>query len=136
MAAPDPELHAKSVLGLTELAAGALPPRVEQLWRMDGFAGDVPFTNPMFVPLGDSPDMGLVYEAVAQTVDRHPALPHPPCRQERAGNPDRRGMESFWHSRGGDFAAAIGGRSSGRPAIADRRVHRRAHGPFCPGRVP
>ena len=74
MAAPDPELRARSVLGLTELARGALPPRVEQLWRMDGFAGNVPFTNPMFVPLGTSPDMGLVYEAVARTVARHPAL--------------------------------------------------------------
>jgi hypothetical protein len=41
---------------------------------MDGFAGNVPFTNPMFVPLGSAPDMGLVYQAVAQTVERHPAL--------------------------------------------------------------
>src|SRR5580698_1220646 len=41
---------------------------------MHGFAGNIPFTNPMFVPLGLSPDMGLVYEAVARTVDRHPAL--------------------------------------------------------------
>jgi hypothetical protein len=74
MAASDAEPRAKSILGLTELAPGALPPRVEQLWRMDGFAGNIPFTNPMFVPLGLSPDMGLVYEAVARTVDRHPAL--------------------------------------------------------------
>jgi hypothetical protein len=74
MATADAEPRARSILGLTELMAGALPPRVEQLWRMDGFAGDVPFTNPMFVPLGISPDMGLVYEAVARTVDRHPAL--------------------------------------------------------------
>ena len=74
MAASDAEPRARSILGLTELAPGALPPRVEQLWRMDGFAGNIPFTNPMFVPLGLSPDMGLVYEAVARTVDRHPAL--------------------------------------------------------------
>jgi len=74
LATPDAEPCARSVLGLTELAPSALPPRVEQLWRMDGFAGNVPFTNPMFVPLGNSPDMGLVYEAVARTVDRHPAL--------------------------------------------------------------
>jgi hypothetical protein len=68
------EQRARSILGLIEHAPAALPPRVEQLWRLDGFAGNVPFTNPMFVPLGTSPDMGLVYEAVAQTVDRHPAL--------------------------------------------------------------
>ncbi|HEX4105050.1 MAG TPA: condensation domain-containing protein, partial [Rhizomicrobium sp.] len=68
------EQHARSILGLIERAPAALPPRVEQLWRMDGFAGNVPFTNPMFVPLGTAPDMGLVYEAVARTVDRHPAL--------------------------------------------------------------
>ena len=74
LATPDAESCARSVLGLTELVPSALPPRVEQLWRMDGFAGNVPFTNPMFVPLGISPDMGLVYEAVARTVDRHPAL--------------------------------------------------------------
>jgi hypothetical protein len=66
--------RARSILGLIERAPAALPPRVEQLWRMDGFARSVPFTNPMFVPLGPSPDMGLVYEAVARTVDRHPAL--------------------------------------------------------------
>ncbi|HXL69863.1 MAG TPA: hypothetical protein VN935_01375, partial [Rhizomicrobium sp.] len=60
LATPDAEPCARSVLGLTELAPSALPPRVEQLWRMDGFAGNVPFTNPMFVPLGNSPDMGLV----------------------------------------------------------------------------
>jgi hypothetical protein len=72
--ASDAEQRARSIMGLTELVPGALPPRVEQLWRMDGFAGNVPFTNPMFVPLGISPDMGPVYEAVARTLDRHPAL--------------------------------------------------------------
>jgi hypothetical protein len=74
MATPDAEPRARSIMGLTELVPGALPPRVEQLWRMDGFADNVPFTNPMFVPLGISPDVGLVTEAVARTVERHPAL--------------------------------------------------------------
>jgi hypothetical protein len=68
------EQRARAIMGLTAREPDALPPRVEQLWRMDGFAGNVPFTNPMFVPLGRAPDMGLVYQAVAQTVERHPAL--------------------------------------------------------------
>ena len=71
---PAAERRARTVLGLADPEPGALPPRVEQLWRMDDFAGNVPFTNPMFVPLGISPDMGLVHEAVAQTVERHHAL--------------------------------------------------------------
>jgi len=66
------ELRARALLGRAE--PDLLPPRVEQLWRMDGFAGRVPFTNPMFVPLGSAPDMGLVYEAVAHMVECHPAL--------------------------------------------------------------
>ena len=66
--------RARAILGLTAPEPDALPPRVEQLWRMDGFAGNVPFINPMFVPLGNAPDMGQVYQAVAQTVERHPAL--------------------------------------------------------------
>lgn len=68
----DAEASARVLLGPAE--AGLLPLRVEQLWRMDGFAARVPFTNPMFVPLGTAPDMSLVYEAVARTVERHPAL--------------------------------------------------------------
>ena len=70
------ERHAQAVLGLDhqERFATALPPRAEQLWRMDGFAANVPFTNPMFVPLGPSPDMGRVYAALAQVVARHQAL--------------------------------------------------------------
>lgn len=70
----DAAARARDLLGLTEFETAALPPRVEQLWRMDGFARHVPFTNPMFVPLGSSPDMGRVYAALAETVERHPAL--------------------------------------------------------------
>lgn len=72
--APEVEARARTALGLREPEPDALPLRVEQLWRMDRFAGSVPFTNPMFVPLGKAPDMGLAYQAVAQTVERHPAL--------------------------------------------------------------
>lgn len=70
------EARAKRILGLCDMEANpsALPPRVEQLWRLDDFAANVPFTNPMFVPLGPAPDMGLVWEAVTQAVLRHPAL--------------------------------------------------------------
>lgn len=70
------EAQARTLLGLSEGAppANVLPPRVEQLWRLDHFAANVPFINPMFVPLGPSPDMGLVREALTQVVMRHPAL--------------------------------------------------------------
>lgn len=74
--APAIEAHARNVLGLRGLdaAPSALPPRAEQLWRMDGFAADVPFTNAMFVPMGQASDIGLLYEAVATVVSRHEAL--------------------------------------------------------------
>jgi len=70
------ETQARNVLGLGGLdaAPSALPPRAEQLWRMDGFAADVPFTNAMFVPMGQVADMGLLHEAVATVVRRHEAL--------------------------------------------------------------
>jgi hypothetical protein len=70
------EAHARTVLGLGGLdgAPSALPPRAEQLWRMDGFAADVPFTNAMFVPMGQVADIGLLYQAVAKVVGRHEAL--------------------------------------------------------------
>jgi len=69
------ERRARAILGLDDqkLFPAALPPRAEQLWRLDGFAANVPFTNPMFVPLG-SPDMGCVYDALARVVARHQAL--------------------------------------------------------------
>jgi hypothetical protein len=72
----DPETQAETVLGphSAEAVPNALPPRVEQLWRLDHFAASVPFTNPMFVPVGPSPDLGLLHEAVAQVVRRHEAL--------------------------------------------------------------
>jgi hypothetical protein len=64
------------VLGLEDLETlpTALAARAEQLWRMDRFAANVPFTNPMFIPMGQSPDMGLLSEAVATVVRRHDAL--------------------------------------------------------------
>jgi len=70
------EAHARTILGLGNLdgALPGLPPRAEQLWRMDGFAADVPFTNAMFVPMGQVADIGLLYQAVAKVVGRHEAL--------------------------------------------------------------
>lgn len=74
--APAVEARARNVLGLRGLdaAPSALPPRAEQLWRMDGFAADIPFTNAMFVPMGQASDIGLLHEAVATVVRRHEAL--------------------------------------------------------------
>jgi hypothetical protein len=68
--------HARDILGLNDLqtAPDALAVRAEQLWRLDQFAANVPFTNPMFVPMGHSPDTGPLYEAVATVVRRHEAL--------------------------------------------------------------
>lgn len=70
------EARARNLLGLGGLDAvpSALPPRAEQLWRLDGFAADVPFTNAMFVPMGQEADIGLLYETVAAVVSRHEAL--------------------------------------------------------------
>lgn len=68
------EPRARAILGLDAPLANALPPRAERLWRMDGFAANVPFTNPMFIPVGPEPDMGLVHEAMAWVVERHQAL--------------------------------------------------------------
>ena len=70
------EAHARTLLGLRGLdgALSALPPRAEQLWRMDRFAADVPFTNAMFIPMGQVADIGLLYQAVATVVGRHEAL--------------------------------------------------------------
>ncbi len=70
------EALARNVLGLAGLNAAppALPPRAEQLWRQDGFAADVPFTNAMFVPMGQAADIGLLHESVAAIVGRHEAL--------------------------------------------------------------
>jgi hypothetical protein len=69
-------IRAREVLGLDDLDTipGALPPRAEQLWRIDQFAANVPFSNPMFVPMGPQPDIGRLYEAVAIVVGRHEAL--------------------------------------------------------------
>jgi Condensation domain len=67
---------ARHILGLDDIEScpDALAPRAEQLWRLDHFAANVPFTNPMFVPMGRSADTGLLYEAVATVVRRHEAL--------------------------------------------------------------
>src|SRR6185312_5505036 len=65
--------RARAVLELDAKRARPLPPRVEWLWRQDGFAADIPFTNAMFIP-AQTGDIGLLYEAVAQVVDRHEAL--------------------------------------------------------------
>jgi Condensation domain len=75
---PEPagRLLARQILGLDEIEAlpDALATRAEQLWRLDHFAAHVPFTNPMFVPMGASADIGLLYEAIATVVHRHEAL--------------------------------------------------------------
>ncbi len=73
---PAARLLARHVLGLDKIESlpDALAPRAEQLWRLDDFAANVPFTNPMFVPMGASADIGLLYEAVATVVRRHEAL--------------------------------------------------------------
>jgi hypothetical protein len=77
-ASPGPALEsrAREVLGLDDLESvpNALAARAEQLWRSDGFATSVPFTNAMFVPMGPSADTGMLYEAVAMVVRRHEAL--------------------------------------------------------------
>src|SRR5215469_3524819 len=67
------EQRARKILGL-DGPSNALPPRAELLWRTDHFAANVPFANPMFVPLGPSPDLGLAQEAVALSMVRHQAL--------------------------------------------------------------
>jgi Condensation domain len=73
---PAIESRARQILGLDDLETlpNALAPRAEQLWRLDGFAADVPFTNAMFVPMGQSADIGMLYESVATVVGRHEAL--------------------------------------------------------------
>jgi hypothetical protein len=73
---PQIENRAREILGLNDLdvVPNALAVRAEQLWRLDHFAASVPFTNPMFVPMGHSPDTGKLYETVAMVVDRHEAL--------------------------------------------------------------
>src|SRR5262249_28526811 len=65
--------RARGVLGLGATPSRPLPPRVARIWRQDGFAADIPFTNAMFIPAGTT-DIGLLYEAVARVVDRHEAL--------------------------------------------------------------
>ena len=65
--------RARALLGLDVTQSRPLPPRVEQIWRLDGYAADIPFSNAMFVPAGTS-DIGLLYEALARVVDRHEAL--------------------------------------------------------------
>jgi len=73
---PAVERRARDILGLAELERfpHALPTRPEHLWGLDGFAANVPFTNPMFVPMGPAADPGLLYAAVKAVVDRHEAL--------------------------------------------------------------
>jgi hypothetical protein len=65
--------RARAVLGLGTLPSAPLPPRVEQLWRLDRFAADIPFTNAMLIPMGPA-DIGMLYEAVAAVVARHEIL--------------------------------------------------------------
>lgn len=64
---------ARGILGLDQPGARPLPPRVEHLWRRDGFAAGIPFTNAMLVPMGPA-DIGMLYEAVAAVVARHEIL--------------------------------------------------------------
>jgi hypothetical protein len=66
----------RAVLGLEDMERfpTALPPRAEHLWRKDHFAGDIPFTNPMFVPVGPGADPGLLHKSIAFVVARHQAL--------------------------------------------------------------
>ncbi len=73
---PAIEKRAREFLGLDDLEAlpKVLPVRAEQLWRLDGFASDIPFTNTMFIPMGPAADIGLLYEAIATVVRRHEAL--------------------------------------------------------------
>ena len=75
-ALPAVEARAREILGLDDLETvpSALQVRAEQLWRMDRFAANVPFTNPMFVPMGPVRDLGMLYAAVAEVVGRHEAL--------------------------------------------------------------
>ena len=73
---PAIESRARQVLGLDGLEAvpNALAPRAEQLWRLDGFAANIPLVNTMFIPMGPVPDTGILHEAVALVVQRHEAL--------------------------------------------------------------
>jgi hypothetical protein len=64
---------ARTLLGLDAPRTRALPPRVEHLWRRDGFAAAIPFTNAMLVPMGPA-DIGRLYEAMAAVVARHEIL--------------------------------------------------------------
>ena len=74
--APATESRAREVLGLhdMEMLPKVLPVRAEQLWRMDHYASDIPFTNAMFIPMGPVADIGTLYETVATVVRRHEAL--------------------------------------------------------------
>ena len=73
---PVTEDRARDVLGLSDrdIELPSLPARSEQLWRLDRFAANVPFANPMFVPMGKAADIGLLYQSVATVVHRHEAL--------------------------------------------------------------
>jgi hypothetical protein len=64
---------AGTILGLDQFGARPLPPRVEHLWRRDGFAAEIPFTNAALVPMGTA-DAGMLYEAIAAVVARHEIL--------------------------------------------------------------
>lgn len=72
---PDMLGGARRILGFDRSPqAFPLPSRVEELWRRDGFAANVPFTNAMFVPMGPGADPGLLQELVAGLAARHAGL--------------------------------------------------------------
>ena len=61
-------------MGLDDPDLPALPPRIEQLWRLDDFAASIPLINTMLVPMGAGADLGLLRETVAVLARRHEAL--------------------------------------------------------------
>jgi hypothetical protein len=96
---PDIENRAREILKLKDLAhpSGALPVRVDQLWRAENFAAFVPYTGSFLLPLGRAPDMEMLQQSITAVTARHEALRSRLAVKDSAAVmlPERRGGEKL-----------------------------------------
>jgi hypothetical protein len=68
------ERRAREMLGLDDQEPRRLSMRIENLWRMEGFAPVVPFNGSIFAPLGREVELDILRESLVHVLERHQVL--------------------------------------------------------------